>query len=90
MDAIENAASGIITGEFGTSLTMSYILKDQTIAPNDIIITNGQDRWIPGGLVIGIVQAVSNEPSEVFKSATITPVARYGNNAIVSVIVPKL
>lgn len=86
----DNGASGIITGEFGNSLTMDYILKDQSITTNDIVTTNGQDRWIPGGLVLGIVQAVSDEPSEVFKSATISPMARYGNNSIVSAIIPKL
>lgn len=88
--AVENAASGIITGEFGTGLAMEYILKGQAISQNDLIITNGQDRWIPSGLVLGIVQSVTDEPSDVFKSATISPVMRYGNNSIVSVITPKL
>lgn len=90
VENFKTGASGIISGEFGTSLKMEYILKDQAIAPNDIIITNGQDRWIPSGLVVGVVQAVNDEPSDVFKSATITPLARYGNNSIVSVLVPKL
>lgn len=84
-----DGASGIVSGQFGTSLAMHYILKKQTIATNDIIITNGQDRSIPSGLVLGIVQSVSDEPSAVFKSATLTPIVRYGNNAIVSVIIPK-
>lgn len=88
--SVENAASGIITGKFGTGLAMEYILKDQAIAQNDLIITNGQDRWIPNGLILGVVQSVTDEPSNVFKSATISSLARYGNNSIVSVIIPKL
>ncbi|EKD76536.1 MAG: Rod shape-determining protein mreC [uncultured bacterium] len=86
----KNGASGIVSGQFGTNLIMNYILKEQSIAPDQIVITNGQDRWIPSGLILGIVQNVTDEPSDVFKSATITPLARYGNNAIVSVITPKL
>lgn len=82
--------SGIIQGQFGTSLIFSYILKDQPIATGNTIVTNGQDSYIPSGLVIGTVQAVEENPSALFKSATVRPLLRYGNNAIVSVILPHV
>lgn len=81
--------TGILIGQFGTSLSMEYVLKDQAMAVGDVIVTNGQDNLIPAGLVIGTVEQVMNEPSELFQSAMVSPMVRYGNNAIVSVVVPK-
>lgn len=86
---VAKPTTGLLIGQFGTSLSMAYILKDQTITVGDVIVTNGQDNFIPAGLVIGTVEQVVNEPSELFQSAIVSPMVRYGNNAIVSVIVPK-
>lgn len=82
------ATAGVLTGQFGTSLRMDYIIKDQPIMVGDVIVTTGQDRLVPAGLIIGTVEQVTAEPSELFKSAVISPMVRYGNNAIVSVVVP--
>jgi len=81
--------TGILIGQFGTSLRMDYVLKDQAITVGDVIVSNGQDNDIPAGLVIGTIEQVVNEPSELFQSAVVSPMVRYGNNAIVSVVVPK-
>lgn len=83
------ATAGVLTGQFGTSLLMQYIIKEQAIAEGDVIITNGQDRFIPAGLIIGTVETVTEETSNLFKSASITPMVRYGNNAIVSIVIPN-
>lgn len=82
------ATTGIIRGQFGTSLQFEYILKDQPISEGDVVISNGQDQFIPSGFVIGTVETVTESPSDLFKYAAVTPLIRYGNNAIVSVIVP--
>lgn len=81
--------SGVVVGQFGTSLTMQYILREQTINSGDLVVTNGQDRFIPAGLIIGTVETIIDEPSELFKTATISSMVRYGNNAIVSIVVPN-
>ena len=82
------ATTGIVQGQFGTSLVMDYIIKDQPIAVGDVIVTNGQDRLIAAGFIIGTVEQVTDEPSELFKSALVSPMVRYGNNAIVSIVLP--
>lgn len=81
--------TGIVSGQFGTSIQMNYVLKDQPIAVGDMVVTNGQDQFIPAGLVIGTVQAITTPSSELFIQASLTPITRYGNNSIVSVIIPK-
>ncbi|MFA6474613.1 MAG: rod shape-determining protein MreC [Patescibacteria group bacterium] len=85
----EDATSGLVVGQFGTSLLLQYILKDYPLQAGDMIVTNGQDQYIPAGLIIGTVEQVVDASSELFKSATVTSMVRYGNNAIVSVVIPK-
>lgn len=85
----ETKTAGLITGEFGTGLVMEYILKDNFIEPGNIVTTSGQDQYIPTGLIIGTVDSVTNEASELFKSATLRPILPYSNSSIVSVVVPN-
>lgn len=85
----ESRTSGLITGEFGTSLRMDLILKDKSLVTGDLVATNGHDRHIPAGLVLGSVQAIEDESSELFKTATLTPILRYDTHSIVSVIIPN-
>lgn len=85
----ENPTFGIIDGAFGTSLAMQYILKDQAINPEDVVVTNGRDEFIPKGLIIGTVQSVEDQASELFKTATVAPVLKYDTQSIVSVIIPE-
>jgi rod shape-determining protein MreC len=83
----DTKTEGIISGAFGTGLTMGYILKDKPIAVGDIIVTNQQDA-IPAGLIIGSVESVTDESSELFKSAAVRPLWRYDHNALIAVVRP--
>ncbi len=88
---IQNDAKtpGLIRGEFGTGLLMDLILKDNPVAIGDTVITSGQDQYIPRGLLIGTVDVVRDESSELFKQATLRPVLPYENSSVVSIIVPN-
>lgn len=80
---------GVLSGQFGTSVQMEFILKNQPIAEGDVVVTNGEDRYVPRNLVIGTVQKISDDSSDLFKSATVVPVVQYGTNSIVSVVLPN-
>lgn len=80
---------GLIRGEFGTGLLMDLILKDNPVAVGDIVVTSGQDQFIPEGLLIGTVDAIRDESSELFKQATLRPILPYSHSSIVSVVVPN-
>ncbi|MBI2415100.1 MAG: rod shape-determining protein MreC [Candidatus Kerfeldbacteria bacterium] len=83
-------STGLISGAFGTSLTMDYILKDQTVAIGDIVITNGHDTAIPPGLLIGTVASIATDTSDLFTTAQLSPYLPYTSDSIVSVIVSNL
>lgn len=79
---------GLLSGAFSTGLTLEYVLKEQPIAPGDVVITI-QDNLVPEGLIVGTVQSVNDQSSELFKSAMIVPIIHYDANSIVSVIIPQ-
>lgn len=80
---------GLIRGEFGTGLLMDLILKDNPVVVGDIVVTSGQDQLIPEGFLIGTVDTIHDESSELFKQAIIRPILPYSHSSIVSVIVPN-
>ncbi len=85
----DNPAFGIISGDVGEALTMDFILKEQLLSEGDVVVTSGEDEDIPAGLLIGTVDQIRDEPSELFKSATVRPLRMYGSHSIVSVIIPN-
>lgn len=81
----DTKTTGLLSGAFGTGLILEYILKEQAIRPGDVVITR-QDQHIPEGLIVGTVQSVNDQSSELFKTAMIVPVIHYDANSIVSVV----
>lgn len=85
----DSATPGLLTGEFGTSTQMHYILKDNPITAGETVITSGQDKNIPAGLVVGVVEQVQDESSELFKTAIVSPLVDYNSRSLVSIILPN-
>lgn len=84
----KNKTLGIVEGDLGLTIKMSYIPQLEKINVNDIVITSGLGGDIPRGLVIGRVQAVRNESNEIWQSATIEPLVNMDNLSVLSVITP--
>lgn len=85
-----NKAIGLAKGEFGLSIKVELIPQDLDIKENDLIITSGMEQNIPRGLIIGKVNRIISYENELFKSATISPLADYGEITILSVVIPKV
>lgn len=69
----EGRTRGVVRGSFGTKLVMEKILVDEEIYPGDTIITSGDDDIFPKGLLIGKVEEVKENESEILKNAILTP-----------------
>lgn len=85
-----NKSIGLAKGEFGLSIKVELIPQTLDIKENDLIITSGMEQNIPRGLIIGKINRVISYENELFKSATITPLADYGEITILSVVIPKI
>jgi len=81
--------TGLAHGEFGLSLKVDYIPQDIEVKEGDIIITSGQEKNIPRGLIIGKINRLISFENELFKSATISLLTNYDEINIVSIIIPK-
>ncbi|MFA5995449.1 MAG: rod shape-determining protein MreC [Patescibacteria group bacterium] len=88
MTLTNNKTTGLVTGSYGTGLQMEFILKDQIIQSGDLVVTKA-DQQLPAGLIIGTVQTINDQASELFKTAMLVPMINYGANSIVSVITIK-
>lgn len=74
---------GVVSGQLGPSeeagsldLVLNYVPTTADVAVGDVVITSGQDRVYPKGLVVGRVRSVA-QGSGLFKEILVTPSARF-------------
>jgi rod shape-determining protein MreC len=80
---------GIAEGMSGVLLALRYIPQDERISVNDIVVTSGLEDAVPSGLVVGIVNSVSTDPTAPFQEAVLEPLSDIRRLTVVSVIIPE-
>lgn len=83
----DEASPGMVTGEFGLSLKMDFIPKEDKIEEGQFVITNGLENFIPKGLVIGQIENIKIKTGDFFQTATLTPANSYDLLEVISVII---
>jgi rod shape-determining protein MreC len=72
---------GVVAGQVGFAesssgdLVMKYVPELADVVVGDVVVTSGQDRIYPKGLVVGRVRLVS--PGSLFKEVLVEPSARF-------------
>jgi len=79
--------SGVVNGEYGLSLQMNFIPQNENVVVGDKVISSGLEKYIPRGLLLGVVEEVSVEQGELFKAADIKTMLDF--NKITSLIILK-
>ncbi len=82
----DSRATGTVHGQIGKGLLMDKVPQDQTVAPNDTIITSGLGGGIPKGLIIGTVQSVDRSDNEVFQTAQLVSPVKFNRLELVFVV----
>jgi len=67
----QTRSSGIIKGNFGTSLILDMVPQLDSINENDLLITSGIGGIFPKGIPIGKVGEIDSSANEVFKKASV-------------------
>lgn len=80
---------GIAQGISGALLSLKYIPQDERISINDIVVTSGLEENVPSGLVVGIVNTVTSDPTAPFQEAVIEPLGDARRIHTVSVIISE-
>ncbi len=83
----EGKAKGVITGQFGSEILMDKILHDEKIAIGDLVYSEGLEKSLPRGLVLGQVKEVLTRENEIFKQAKLKPIFDLKDLDIVFIII---
>ena len=68
------STAGIARGNGSSGLLLDLVVREDLIAPQDRIVTSGDDVFSPG-LTLGVVSEVISRPDQVFKRVIIKPSA---------------
>lgn len=70
---------GVLQGDRGLAMEVTFIPQSTTISKGDTVITSGIEPAVRRGLVVGTVQSVHKNSQDPFQTATVDPLpsARY-------------
>lgn len=83
----ESRAFGIVRGELGYGLVMESIPQDAKVQISDMVISSGLSSRIPKGMVIGEVNKVISDESDIFKEVTLTPLIDFSKLELVFIVI---
>ena len=82
----EAESRGLVAGEQGLSIRMSFIPKHQAITTGQLIVTSGADQSIPVDLPIGTVGAIGPQTGDLFQSAAVISPIDIQNLDVVAIV----
>lgn len=87
IDAIiqSNRALGIIKGD-GHGYHLDYVLKDNAVSKDDLIVTSGMGGVFPKALPIGRVTEIGNDKRGMFHTITVQPAVDFHELEYVTII----
>lgn len=69
----ESRVTGLLIGSTEGTLIMTDILPDEEVALNETVITSAAGGLLPRGLILGQIESVSYQESDLFQEAIIRP-----------------
>lgn len=79
-------ARGLLSGQGGEKLLLDRVLQAEDIQKGDLVITSGEEGWLPD-LLIGQIIDVAPKSAEVYQKARISPLVEIDKLRIVFVVV---
>ena len=64
---------GIVAGRGEQACYLSYVLKTEEVAPDDVIVSSGINTVFPKGVIVGTVTKINKDRSGFFQSIEIKP-----------------
>ncbi|MEK7094723.1 MAG: rod shape-determining protein MreC [Patescibacteria group bacterium] len=64
---------GVASGETGSLISVNYIPRTANVKINDVLVTSGADRGVPGGLIVGTVSSIEDNKDKPYLKAYIEP-----------------
>ena len=86
----EHRLIGIAQGNGSQTAEATLIPQQESLVQNDILVTAGTEEKIPADLAVGLVNKVSGQLTDPFKSATIEPLLPSDRLQMVAVLRPQV
>ncbi len=80
-------ADGVVIGQLGGDLTMSFIPVDAQVQEGDLVVTNGLGQVFPADLLLGQVMSVALAPNELYQEARVRSLVEFNRLEIVQVVI---
>ena len=69
---VNSSTAGIAKGALNEGLYLDFVVQEDQVKEGDVVISNGNDIF-PPALVIGTIDHVESNPSQMFKKVRISP-----------------
>lgn len=78
-------ARGLLLGQYKDKLFLDRVLQGEQIQKGDLVITSGEENWLPD-LLIGQIEEVLPKTAELYQTARVSPLVDYQQLRIVFVV----
>ena len=78
---------GVVFGQLGGDLVMSFIPVDAQVQEGDRVMTNGLGQMLPENLLVGQVLSVSLSENELYQEARVRSLVDFNRLEIVQVVI---
>ena len=78
-------ARGLLLGQYKDKLFLDRVLQGEQIQKNDLVITSGEENWLPD-LLIGQIEEVLPKTAELYQTARVSPLIDYQKLRIVFIV----
>lgn len=84
----ESRTIGVATGSVGDLLQIDFIPTDEVIAQNDLVVTSGLENLIPSGLIVGVVNTITELTGSPFQQAIVEPLSDIRRLSVILILNP--
>jgi rod shape-determining protein MreC len=78
---------GVVVGQLGGDLLMSFIDRDAALTEGDLVLTNGLGQTFPANMLVGQVLSVSLAENELYQEARIRSLVDFDTLEVVQVVI---
>jgi rod shape-determining protein MreC len=79
-------ARGVVQGSEVRGCVLKYVETTADLAEGDILITSGNSRIYPEGLIVGRIKHLAKRPGEFFQEALVAPETDFARLELVAII----
>jgi rod shape-determining protein MreC len=79
-------ARGLLLGQGGEKLLLDRVLQSEDIQKGDLVVTVGEEGWLPD-LLVGQIVDVAPKTAEVYQKARVSPLIDYQELRIVFIVI---